>query len=89
MRKHFTAMLLAVIMVFTMASGATTVFAMTTSEVFNETLRNNQNFLALHEPEMIGLPLSISDEARALSNEIVGTETDAYQKAKKIYDWMV
>ena len=93
MRKTIMAMLLMLMVVFTMAARTTTAYAATDLAALQmeakEATEANQRYLTSHEHEIIGLPLEISENARALSNEIVGDETDPYKKAQMIYNWMV
>lgn len=66
----------------------TPAMAASTSDLYDEILENNKEFIQIHDSETIGLPFNISDEARSLSNDIVGDETDPYEKARLIYNWM-
>ncbi len=86
--KRLAATLLLTATVFSIAAGSTTAMAASATDLYDEILANNKEFIEFHDNETIGLPLEISEEARKLSNEIVGDETDPYKKARLIYDWM-
>lgn len=70
------------------AAVVTPAMAASTSDLYDEILESNKEFIQIHDSETVGLPFNISDEARNLSNEIVGDETDPYEKARLIYNWM-
>lgn len=83
--RRFFALLLALVMVLSI--GATPVFA-------NE-IGLSQELKAQIDEVAIGAPyffyednMDSYNKAAKLSNEIVGSETDAYKKAKLIYQWM-
>ena len=84
--KRIATALLAAMMLS--AAVVTPAMAASTSDLYDEILENNKEFIQIHDSETIGLPFNISDEARNLSNEIVGDETDPYEKAQLIYNWM-
>ena len=85
-KKIAGALLLAAAALSTAA--ATPAMAAAAPDLYDEILANNKQFIELHDDETVGLPLEVSEEARALSDEIVGDETDPYEKARLIYDWM-
>lgn len=84
--KRIATALLAVMMLS--AAVVTPAMAASTSDLHDEILESNKEFIQIHDSETVGLPFNISDEARNLSNEIVGNETDPYEKARLIYNWM-
>ena len=57
---------------------------------YEEMLAGNELNMEALARQNFGLPAKVlPDGAQELSDEIVGTETDPYQQAKAVYDWMV
>ena len=68
--KRLAATLLLTATVFSIAAGSTTAMAASATDLYDDILANNKEFIEFHDGETIGLPLEISEEARELSNEI-------------------